>query len=434
MKILAIESSCDDSAVSLVEATGILARPKFRVLAEAVSSQIALHQQFGGVVPNLAKRAHGQNLPIILDKCLKLKTQSAKLKLKDKKLIPKSIIKKIEKILEREPELKDKFLTDIINWPKPDIDCLAVTAGPGLEPTLWVGINLAKALSLLWDIPLLPVNHLEGHLASVMLNKKSKITRQNFDKQNLSGQEHQKVNPAVKFPAVGVIISGGHTELILLRKWGDYKIIGQTRDDAVGEAFDKVARLMGLPYPGGPEISRLAKKASSLRSPSQVLLSKISEGKSASSLRQSAIVLPRPMINSKDYDFSFSGLKTAVLYLLPKLGPLTEEIKAAVALEFETAVSEVLLHKTLQATKAFKAKTIIVGGGVIANKRIRATFQQLTKSLSPRPELLLPATTHTGDNATMIAAAAYLNLKKSAKKPTLASGQKIQANGNLNLD
>ncbi|MEK7091834.1 MAG: hypothetical protein AAB900_02475, partial [Patescibacteria group bacterium] len=308
---------------------------------------------------------------------------------------------------------------------KPKIDCLAVTAGPGLEPTLWVGINLAKALSLYWDIPLLPVNHLEGHLVSPLLIK----------------------NQTIKFPALAVIISGGHTEMVLAKKFGDYKIIGQTRDDAVGEAFDKVARLLGLPYPGGPEISRYADMAQNPPAGGRRSSADKTSGSSASHPQKStflsAIVLPRPMINSKDYDFSFSGLKTAVLYLLPKLGELTEEIKASVALEFETAVSEVLLHKTLQAAKAFKAKTIIVGGGVIANKRIRATFQQLTKSLSPRPSLLLPATTHTGDNATMIAAAAYLNLsargrsalggKKSAKFPSLASGQKIKANGNLSL-
>ncbi|PIP58099.1 MAG: hypothetical protein COX02_02140 [Candidatus Vogelbacteria bacterium CG22_combo_CG10-13_8_21_14_all_37_9] len=421
MKILAIETSCDDSAISLVEATGILAKPKFRILAEVVSSQTAIHQAYGGVVPNLAKREHGKNLiPLLLEVFKKSKIKNHLPKFRSTKLKQARKLNKIEKLLERELELKEQFWSKILDLPKPKIDYLAVTAGPGLEPALWVGINLAKALSLLWDIPLLGVNHLEGHLVSVILNQKSKITRQNFKKQNLGGQENKKVNPVVKFPAVGLIISGGHTEIILMKKVGDYKKIGQTRDDAVGEAFDKVARLLGLPYPGGPHISHIAEQASILR-------------QSASSPRQSAIVLPRPMINSKDYDFSFSGLKTAVLYLLPKLGKLTAEIKAEVALEFETAVTEVLLRKTLQASQDFKAKTIIVGGGVIANRQIRDTFKKLVKTLATKPQLLIPAQTHTGDNASMIAGAAYFQVKKIKHKPSLISGQKIKADGNLKL-
>jgi N6-L-threonylcarbamoyladenine synthase len=341
----------------------------------------------------LAKREHGRNFVPILKTVLTINDQKLKARVIDKKLLAK-----IKIVLEREPELQTAFFDQVINWPVPKIYCLAVTSGPGLEPALWVGINFAKALSLLWDKPLLPINHLEGHLVSPLLNPNTK------DK--------------ISFPAIGLVISGGHTEISLIKKWGDYQIIGQTRDDAAGEAFDKVARLLALPYPGGPEIAKLAEVGTS----------------------RPDIKLPRPMLHSNDLNFSFSGLKTAVLYLLPKLGTLTPDTKASVAKEFQTAVAEVLIHKTIEAATTYQAKTLIVGGGVIANQVIRAAFTKAARDLPLEPTLLLPNSSHTGDNATMIAVAAYLNLSaqgRSAlggkKLPSLASGQKITADGNLSL-
>lgn len=413
MRILSIETSCDESAISIVEAKGGLTKPAFSTLVHLVSSQIELHREFGGVVPNLAKREHGKALVPMLIVALK----------KAKLLVsPKTVLKspqgrslnsrnqKLEKILEREPELKIAFFDQIISLPAPKIDAIAVTAGPGLEPALWVGINLARALGTLWDIPVVPTNHIEGHLVAVLQNKKSKI-------------KNQKGNPVVKFPAIGTIISGGHTEIILIKKWRDYQYLGRTRDDAVGEAFDKVARLLDLPYPGGPEISRLAdlcRKNADQR--------KKTQRQSASSLRESAIKLPRPMLNSGDFDFSFSGLKTAVLYLIKRLGTITDEQKASIAKEFEDAAAEVVVTKTMSAAKKYKAKTIIVGGGVIANRAIRNAFEQATSSTDKKITLILPDQNLTGDNATMIAGAGYLTLASKAKITPLT---KIKADGNL---
>lgn len=393
MIILAIETSCDESAISIVEAKGGLTKPAFSTLAHLVSSQIELHRQFGGVVPNLAKREHGKALVPMLIQALnssaKRKTQSAKLQLKNAKL------KKLEKILEREPELKIAFFEQIINLPVPKIDIITVTAGPGLEPALWVGINLARALGTLWDIPVVPTNHIEGHLVAVLQNKKSKI-------------KNKRGNPVVKFPAIGTIISGGHTEIILIKKWRDYQYLGRTRDDAVGEAFDKVARLLDLPYPGGPEISKLAATGKTLPE----------------------IKLPRPMLNSGDFDFSFSGLKTAVLYLIKRLGDITPEQRASIAKEFEDSAAEVVVKKTMAAAKKYKAKTIIVGGGVIANRAIRTAFEQATSKAEKKISLILPDQNLTGDNATMIAGAGYLTF---ASKSKITPISKIKADGSLKL-
>jgi len=199
MRILSIETSCDETGISILEVKGGKKSPSFKVLADSVASQIAIHAPYGGVYPMLAKREHIKNLPIILEKVLK-----------------KSKIK------------------------KPDL--IAVTSGPGLEPALWTGIVFAKELSKKWNVPLIPVNHMEGHILSVFGKKKKfKI-------------------PKMKFPVLSLLISGGHTELVLVKDLMKYKVIGQTLDDAAGEAFDKVARMLGLPYPGGPEISKLAEQ------------------------------------------------------------------------------------------------------------------------------------------------------------------------------
>lgn len=387
MKILAIETSCDDTAISIVEVKGSAKKPVFKVLAHNISSQTKIHEQWGGVVPSLAKREHGKNLIPLLIKSL----QDVKLWAASKSdfgllEIPTSKLrKKIEKILDREPELREQFLQTIPNIKIPKIDAIAVTKGPGLEPALWVGINFAKALAKVWDKPLYPINHLEGHiLASLATPQK------------------------ISFPAISLIVSGGHTELVLSKDWLKYKIVGRTRDDAVGEAFDKVARILGLPYPGGPEISKLA----------------------ASFSGKGEIKLPRPMLHSGDLDFSFSGIKTAVLYLVQRLqkeNKFTDKIKAEIAHDFQNAVIEVIIAKTLSATKKYKAKTIIAGGGVIANSALRQSLQK--KSEEEGLNLLIPELSYSTDNATMIALAAGFRLLANKGK----TSHTFKAEGNLNL-
>lgn len=287
MKILAIETSCDETAISIVEGAGAVTAPAFNIRADITQSQIAIHEKWGGVVPNLAKREHIQNLPPIF--VTALKEAGLYKEAKTKPLFSNKILLKMRTILEREPALATELFGIVSTIQKPKLDAIAVTYGPGLEPALWVGLNFAKALSILWDIPLIPIDHMEGHILSVLIEQKGK-------KYNT-----KKIN----YPALALLVSGGHTELVLIKKPLDYKIIGETRDDAVGEAFDKVARLLGLPYPGGPVLSALGKEA---------------RGKHN-------FKLPRPMMTSDDFDFSFSGLKTAVLYTLQKQKKVTPDIK-----------------------------------------------------------------------------------------------------------
>jgi len=237
---------------------------------------------------------------------------------------------------------------------------------------------------------------MEGHLVASLLK---------------SSEESGKVE-TVKFPALGLLLSGGHTELVLMSDWMKYKTVGQTRDDAVGEAYDKVARMLGLPYPGGPEVANLSEVFSTNYS-----------------LPTTNYPLPRPMINSDDLDFSFSGLKTAVLYTVKNIPKLTSKIKQEICFEFEEAVIEVLLKKTLKAIKKYKTKTLIIGGGVSANKRIRKIFKDLE---SNEFNVLIPEIEHSTDNAVMIGIAGYFRfLGGKALDPNKTS--RIKANGNLRL-
>jgi N6-L-threonylcarbamoyladenine synthase len=380
MKILGIETSCDETALSLIDATGEATNPEFKVLETALFSQIELHKEFGGVYPSLAKREHAKNLIPLLEKLLENHTE----KLAEKSELSPEQIKTLEEIFSREPELLELFLKYIPSIKKPTIDMIAVTYGPGLEPALWVGINFARALSYIWQIPVMPTNHMEGHIVSVLKDSQDPI----------------------EFPMISLLISGGHTELVLIKNWGEYQIIGQTLDDAVGEAFDKVARLMDLEYPGGPKVSKLAAQARTTE------------------LQEDEISLPRPMLNSGDYNFSFSGIKTAVLYLIQKLqkeNRFDENMKKAVALDFENAVTEVLFKKTKQAVEEFAACRLIIGGGVIANQHIRDTFSKLNVEVSV-PEFELAT-----DNAVMIAMAGYI--KSFRSDPEIFP--EIKAQGNL---
>ena len=409
MIILSIETSCDETAISLVSAKGGVKKPQFKVLADMTISQIKIHQKYGGVFPNLAKREHQKNLVPILEKVLekssKLKVKSRKSKV-EKNDLADNLLKKLQVVLEREPELLRQFIEFIPHIKKPKIDAIAVTQGPGLEPALWVGINFAKALSLVWNTPIIPVNHMEGHIVSPLIS---------LDTPNLkkSKERTPKKQVDIKFPALALLISGGHTELVEIKKWGEYRIVGKTRDDAVGECFDKVARMLGLPYPGGPEISALAESARTLKP----------------DIRNNGMEVnfPRPMLNSPDLDFSFSGLKTSVLYFLQKQKDVSEDLKKSISLEFEKAVTEVLVAKTKKAVEDLGIKSLIIGGGVSANKYLRKIFEM---EFGEQIEVYFPTHYLATDNALMIAVAGYLTSLRGNKND---DNMGIKAEGNMSL-
>jgi len=336
---------------------------KFETLSNVVSSQ-QIHANYGGVFPIMAKREHQTNLVPVLVSALK----EAKLaNSKPQTLNPKQI-QTLKKILEKESGLYEFTKTFLETHEKPKVDYIAVTHGPGLEPCLWVGVNFAKALSYAWDIPVIPVNHIEAHILV------------NFMK-------HEAWSMKQTFPAISLIVSGGHTQLILVKKIGKHEIIGETRDDAAGECFDKAARILGLGYPGGPIISKIAAET-----------------------KTSSFELPRPMMHSKDYNFSFSGLKTSVLYKLrdtdPKIGK-SEKFIQEMCFAVQDAICDVLIKKTLNAAKDYKAKTIILGGGVSANQELKKQFTKKSEIpvIFPEPKL-------SKDNGLMIAVAGYFNRTK----------------------
>ena len=357
MKILAIETSCDETAVAILEIDGPLEKPDIKILGNTLLSQVSLHEKYGGVYPTLAKREHQKNLPILLEQTLKEAVTN-----------------------DPQPTLRQAQDKQIGN-----IDLIAVTSGPGLEPALWVGITFAEALGKKLGKPVVPVNHMEGHVWSVL-----------FD-----GRKMQ-------LPAIALLVSGGHTELVYIKDFGEYQILGRTRDDAVGEAFDKVARMLGLPYPGGPQISKLAEA------------NRITN-------QESRIKLPRPMIHSGDLDFSYSGLKTAVLY---KLKENPEIDKEEMARAFEDAAVEVLVEKTRKAIlEKDNIKTLIVAGGVSANKHLREETKKMAQSINL--EAKLPSLELSGDNALMIGLAAYIKVKKNTE--IIGNQAPIKAEGNLTL-
>jgi N6-L-threonylcarbamoyladenine synthase len=365
MLILGIETSCDDTGVAILEVspTRKAVGAGFNILSNVVSSQIKVHAQYGGVVPNLASREHLKNIEPCLRQAFK------------------------------EAEIKPK-----------QIDLIAVTIGPGLIPSLLIGVNFAKTLAYKWQKPIIGVNHIEAHLLAVLL-------------------ENKKIN----FPAIALIVSGGHTQLVLMKNFGKYKVIGETRDDAAGECFDKVAKLLGLRYPGGPAIAAMA------------AIPKVQSTKYKAHL-------PRPMINHKNYDFSFSGLKTAVLYLVNELKrPARPQSPSAPALagttpkdkgfiqslccEVQQAIIDVLIKKTLRAAREYKAKTIILSGGVAANEELREQFASKLQTTNYKLlKFFVPAKNLCTDNAVMVAMAGYLKKNKATK-----NYNKIKADANLRI-
>lgn len=383
MRILAVETSCDETAIAVLEIKN-RRNPDFKLLSNVVSSQIKIHQKYGGVFPALAKREHQKNLIPVLKKALieanLLKPRKEKKQLKTKTL---------EKILERENKLFPLVKDFLAKYQKPRIAFLAVTKGPGLEPCLWTGINFVKALASEWNLKIIPVNHIEAHIyANLFQNQKTKI----------------------KLPIVSLIVSGGHSQLILIKKMGSYQIIGETRDDAAGECFDKTARILGLPYPGGPQISIQAEKYKK---------------------EKYGIKLPKPMFFSKDYDLSFSGLKTAVLYDFKKRKVNTRNSPQYIqemAAKIQSSIVDVLVKKTIKAAKDFRAQTIILGGGVAANKQLRERLKQKVEQELSNVNYLQPQISFCTDNAAMIALTAFYHLSQAK------NWKKIKANANLRVE
>ncbi len=387
MKILAIETSCDETAIAILDAEHTDERTHFAVLADPLISQIELHREYGGVFPSVAKREHAKNIVPLLREAL------ATASLFQEEPVTHDF-SQTDELFSREPELYEAFKEFISSTRVPDLDVISVTNGPGLPPALWLGVNVARALSILWEKPLVGINHMEGHLlAGLGVIEENTISL---------------AEPA--FPVLALLISGGHTELVLMSGWFTYELLGQTKDDAVGEAFDKVARMLELPYPGGPEISRLAEQART--------------GGLAPSFS-----FPRPMIHEDNFDFSFSGLKTSVMYFLKKLPELSEAYKQEVALEFENAVTEVLWKKTARALESTGAGTLVIGGGVSANKHIREVFAKNIAEDFPEVSFRIPGAKLTTDNALMIAIAAFYR----ARKNLFADPKTLSAESNLSL-
>ena len=330
MKTLGIETSCDETAIAIYDS-------KEGIIGESIYSQIDMHAEYGGVVPELASRDH----------CVKI----------------------VDVLLDALGDLSIK-----------KIDQIAYTSGPGLLGTLLIGESFAQGLSTALDIPLIPINHLEGHLMSPMMEF-----------------------PEIKMPFICLLVSGGHSMIVDVKDKGQYEIIGQSQDDAVGEAFDKVAKLLDLPYPGGPHIERLAL-----------------EGKS------DAFDFPRPMINSDDLNMSLSGLKTSVLYTVQKIPNMTEEIKSDIAASFQQAISDVLVAKIKKSIETTGRKEVIIAGGVAANKFLRSEFKKLEESHNIK--VYYPDLKYCGDNAAMIA------FVGSMMKPSIENDRSSSARARWPLD
>lgn len=330
MLILGIETSCDETGVALLEIKG----DKFRVLANLVSSQVNIFKKYGGVVPEIAARKHLDNLLPLLEQAL-----------------------------------------DEAKVGMDDIDAIGVVYGPGLITSLIVGIETAKTLALVWDKPLIPVDHMKAHILANLVEGGSG----SFVK--------------VKYPALCLVVSGGHTMLVYMKDENNFKTIGQTRDDAVGEAFDKVAKILGLGYPGGPIISEKSVNAD-----------------------KEFFKLPRPMINSGDFDFSFSGLKTAVKNIWEQEPFKDKENVRKMCAAFQQAGIDVLVKKTIDAAKEFKVKAILLGGGVAANKELRKQLAEQIKQNLKSVKFFQPELNMTTDNALMVAIAAYFEYKNNPEK------------------
>ncbi|MDD5415471.1 MAG: tRNA (adenosine(37)-N6)-threonylcarbamoyltransferase complex transferase subunit TsaD [Candidatus Daviesbacteria bacterium] len=390
MIILGIETSCDETAAAVVQKTG----NRIKILSNVVASSASIQAKYGGVIPEQAAREQ-----------------------------LRSIIPVIEEGLNKAQVTSNK------------LNAIAITQGPGLIGSLLIGVETAKTLAFLWNKPLIPVNHLLGHFYANWGAQSSVVSRQSSDKTSLKADSEAtpKADEAIlktesypQFPCIGLLVSGGHTDLILFKDHGKYEYLGGTRDDAAGECFDKCARLLGLPYPGGPAIANLASQGDALR-----------------------FSLPRPMIDSKDFDFSFSGLKTAVANLLKEVrGDGKKGIPARSRSErsrvrmydgissrqdpelanfcasIEAAIVDVLVAKTIKAVQTYKVNQIMIAGGVAANQKLVSELAIRCQSSAIR--LSVPPPELCTDNAAMIAAAVFYNFHP-------INPLKLQANPNLSL-
>jgi N6-L-threonylcarbamoyladenine synthase len=435
IKILAIESSCDETAAAIIHMTCNTKHvTSLNIKSNIISSQVKLHAKYGGVYPELASREHIKNiLPVIqasLDESRITNNESCMDHRNSKKLTPDTL-----------PLI-------------PDFDVIAVTTGPGLIGSLLVGVNTAKTFAYTLGKPIYSINHMEGHIyanfVSTISNFQFSHLCQGFGGQAISKQIK---NCLPQFPLVALIVSGGHTSLVYMKNHLEYQVIGETLDDAAGEAFDKVAKLMNLGYPGGPVISAMAEKKSNDKIPlrprsGRAMTNQVQNSQPEADLPLAENVLksnhlklnknsklkigdfdlkfPRPMINSNDFNFSFSGIKTSVLYAINKLPkPLSSKTKSLICKEFQDAVVETLVSKTLKAARKYKAKSVFLCGGVSANLRLRDEFsKQLSldfardrSAINQQPRFFVPEKSLCTDNAAMIGVAAAYRIALG-KKPT----------------
>jgi len=369
MKILAIETSCDETAAAVIE-------DGTRIISNVVASSKELHEKTGGIIPEVAAREQLKCIIPVID----------------------------EAISNASPRLITSYFSFLIS----NIDTIAVTVGPGLNGSLLVGVETAKTIAYVTGKPVIPVNHILAHIyANWLMN----------DLQLNSGDSYTKVvrrkNRPPLLPAIALVVSGGHTELFLMKNHKNIKWLGGTRDDAAGEAFDKTARLLGLGFPGGPAIAAAA---------AQYQKSKIKN--------QKEIRLPRPMISKDNLTFSFSGLKTAVMREINRLKllkQLNNRTIQQIAYEIQESITDVLVEKTLTAVKKYKVKSVLLGGGVAANKRLTDKFRLKIENFKLKINLHIPPSSLCTDNAAYIGSFAYFH-----NKPV--PWQKIQAQPDLTVE
>jgi len=351
MKILAIETSCDETAAAVVAKN-----PKenyVKVLSNIVTSSLILHAKTGGIIPDIAAREQLKFIIPVIEKAI----ENSKLKIEN-------------------------------------LDAIAVTYGPGLIGSLLIGVETAKTLSYLWNKPIIPVNHLFGHIYANWIVTTNEKQLTNNKKLGVSSQKSE-----VEFPAIALLVSGGHTDLLLMKGHGRLKWLGGTRDDAAGEAFDKIGRLLNLPYPAGPIMEALAKNGN-----------------------EKAFAFPRPMIGSKDFDFSFSGLKAAVWRETKKLGSsINYELSTIndLCASVQKSIIEVLVRKTMKAVKKYNAKSILLGGGVACNQKLQNVLGVMSCELGVK--FFAPAKNLCTDNAAMIGAYACFHPEKKSWKQITAN-------------